>query len=227
MSDTQHTQVVGTLAGIFKNTAGLYEGNLEHYYKKIFLEGKNHHNGYHNFRHNMNILWECYQAVVYYNKHHPGQISPREARCLLIAAMYHDFDHSGMMGHDDLNVERAVRGFKAHMLPDDAENFVLVEVILRATQYPYPPRESEVSLLEQIIRDADLSQCLSIAWMQQVIFGLAQEWRKSPIDVLRGQIPFLKSLKFKTEWAEHAFPQESIDAKIEEVKEHLAILDGK
>jgi hypothetical protein len=78
--------------------------------------------------------------------------------------------------------------------------------------------------LAQIIRDADLAQALSSAWIQQVVFGLAQEWELSPLEVLKGQGSFLTGLSFSTYWAQQLFPQELIQAKIEEVEQLLQLL---
>ncbi len=82
-----------------------------------------------------------------------------------------------------------------------------------------------MDLLVQIIREADTSQCLSVAWIQQVIFGLATEWGKTPIEVLRMQEPFLKSLKFSTTWGKQMFPSSLLKEKIREAQELIDVLD--
>jgi len=83
---------------------------------------------------------------------------------------------------------------------------------------------SELDLSGFIIRDADLSQALSVAWFQQTIFGLSTEWGKEPIEVLQMQERFHRSFEFQTEWAREMFPPEVIEAKIDESKEFLEIL---
>ena len=64
-----------------------------------------------------------------------------------------------------------------------------------------------------------------VAWIQQVIFGLAGEWNKQPLEVLRMRESFLKNLKFQTEWARQFFPQNAIDDKIAEARELLQLLE--
>ena len=147
-------------------------------------------------------------------------------RNLLIASLFHDFDHSGTMGDDDLNIIKAIRGLEKHIVLADKSSLEEIKGIIRATQYPYDVASDKLNLSGQIIRDADLSQAFSVAWIQQVIFGLAAEWGKKPIEVLGSQTPFLKSLRLHTKWAQIQFPQETIDGKIQEVQELLELLNG-
>ncbi|MDP3954167.1 MAG: hypothetical protein Q8Q06_01980 [bacterium] len=144
---------------------------------------------------------------------------------ILIAALFHDFDHSGRVGQDDLEIERAVRGLRANILGIDKYFQNDIEHLIRATEFPYKVPSSELTLEAQILRDADLSQALSVAWIQQVVFGLAEEMRKTPLEILKMQEGFLSNLKFSTDWAKQAFTQESIELKIEESRELLEILE--
>lgn len=148
-------------------------------------------------------------------------------RNLLIGILFHDFDHSGLFGNDDLNIERALRGLRKYILDDDRDDVEYIEPIIRATEYPYTISSQDLSLSQFIIRDADLSQALNVAWIQQVVLGLAKEWNQKPIDVLKSQEPFLKILKFETQWAKDLYPEEKIKEKIEEARELFEILEEK
>ncbi len=212
----------GDLPEIVRNDAGHYEGDLKHYFKVVFFKAQNLQKGYHNFRHMLHVLWLCYLACIFYK----GKITKRDARDLLIAAIFHDFDHPGAMGEDDLNIERAVRGFRKHILPEDAPHAENIIAIMRATQYPYTCDSATLSLLAQIIRDADMGQAMAAAWLQQVIFGLSEEWGKTPLEVLQIQPKFLANVKFCTEWGRQQFPQSQLDEKVRESQELLAILTG-
>src|SRR5260370_41326717 len=57
---------------------------------------------------------------------------------------------------------------------------------------------------------------VSPVWIQQIVIGLAQEWEMKPLEVLRKQASFLAALPFNTHWARELFPQQLIDAKIDE-----------
>lgn len=212
---------IKSLPEVISNKVGLYEGNLEHYLRVLFTQAQNLWFPYHNFRHMLHVVWLTYQGCEYYDR----ELSQRQMRDVLIAALFHDFDHSGMMGNDDLNIERACRAVEKHALPEDRRNVLVIQNLIRATEYP-PARYSVWGRLPDILRDADLSQAFSTAWIQQVVFGLAAEWRKTPLEVLKMQHGFLSSLKLRTEWARQLFPQELIDAKIAEAQALLKILEG-
>ncbi|MEK7124443.1 MAG: hypothetical protein AAB877_02040 [Patescibacteria group bacterium] len=212
--------VRGNLPEIIRNDEGLYEGDLKFYFKTIFDHAQNHQNGYHNFRHTFHIVWLVYQACRYYK----AVLSPRQMRILLIAAMWHDFDHPGILGNDDLNIERAIRGFKKHVPMIDLDCTERIFEIIASTEFPYKTDTRTQPLPEQIIRDADMGQSFAMAWLQQVVFGLAEEWGRSPIEILKSQPAFLRSVRFFTDWGKEMFPQEQISAKIKESEELLELL---
>ena len=206
--------VKGDLVEIIENRECGYPGDLKAYFKIVFGSAQNVLLPYHNFRHMLHVLWLCYQAAAFYGP----KLTGRECRHLFIAALFHDFDHSGLAGNDDLNVERSVRAMKKHLLPFDAGYVGHIEQIIRATEYPHTVPSADLPLVCQIIRDADLAQALSPAWIQHVVFGLAAEWGKKPIEVLGMQAAFHRNLKFHTEWAQTQFPQSAIDEKVSEAE---------
>ncbi len=217
--------VSGSLPELINNDRGLYEGNLIHYARVVFRAAQNLANPYHNLRHMFHVPYLCYLAICYYAQHYPGRISKLEARYLLIAALFHDFDHPGIMGHDDLNIARSVRGLDKHILDDDRSHFEVIKILMQATEYPYTVESDDLTLLGKILRDADMLQVLCSAWLQQVVVGLSAEWSMTPTEILRMQPGFLGQLKLHTEWAQNMFPQDDIDAKIAEAEALLAIFD--
>jgi hypothetical protein len=211
---------IETIPQAINNEAGLYEGDLKYYFKVIFLNAQNRFHPYHNLRHMLHVFWMCYQACVHYS----DSMSPEEKRILLIASLFHDFDHSGMSGNDDLNIARAIRGLEKYLLNEDQIYLDEIAKIIKATEFPYTIPTHQLSHCQKIIRDADIAQVFSVAWIQQVILGLAKEWGKPPLDVLQMQEGFLKGINFGTTWARELFPQEIIDGKIKENREIIAIL---
>ena len=97
--------------------------------------------------------------------------------------------------------------------------------MIEATHYPYKTKSEELGLLANIIRDADLAQVFSPAWIQQVVIGLALERGTAPIEVLKGQAAFLGDLSFHTPWARDLFPPELVNAKIEEAAKLVRLLE--
>jgi len=174
----------------------------------------------------LHVLWLCHQACRY----HQSRLTPRQMRDLLIAALFHDFDHPGHPhpGENDpdrVNIPIAIAGLRRYVMSADRAFLPQIEALIEATHYPYKIGSDKLDLLGQIIRDADLAQALSPAWIQQVVFGLAKEWEVSPFEVLKGQGSFLAGLSFSTCWAQQLFPQELIQAKIEEVEQLLRLLE--
>jgi hypothetical protein len=214
--------IKGGIPEAVKNTENLYEGNLKHYFKTVFFQARNVNNGYHNFRHMMHVFWLCYLACIYYR----SELSPRRMRNLLIAAMFHDFNHSGKKEPDRKQIQRATDSFLMNVLEEDNESIADILTFIRLSEYPYqlPSVSSMIELEVQILRDADLSQALNVAWIQQVIFGLAEEWGKEPIEILETQEKFLSDLKFSTDWARRMFRPLDVQQKIQEAKELLDIL---
>jgi hypothetical protein len=152
-------------------------------------------------------------------------------RNLLIAALFHDFDHPGHShpGENDpdrINIQIAVAGLRRHILPAEHVFLPEIETLIEVTQYPYKVSGDKLDLRGQIIRDADLAQALSSAWIQQIVIGLAAEWGVHPIEVLRAQASFLAALSLHTRWARELFPQELIQAKIEEGEQLLRLLEA-
>jgi hypothetical protein len=218
----------GDLPQIIVNEERLYDGDLAVYFRVLFFKASNLNHPYHNFRHMLHVLWLCYQACRYYR----NELSPCQMRILLIAALFHDFNHSGRPhpGKEDpdgINIETAIAGLRRYITPDDRALLPEIEVVIEATHFPHQTASEKLDLLGKIIRDADLAQALSPAWIQQVVIGLAREWRVKPLAVLRAQRSFLATLPFNTQWARELFPQQMIEAKIEEVEKLLRLLESE
>ena len=231
--------IAGSLPYIINNSDGLYEGNLRQYYRDVFHQGTHVNNAYHHFGHNLYVVYACYEACLYYQNVWPllasiatQSPSKREMRNLLVAAIFHDFDHTGKAIDekgkavpDSINIARAIEGLQRYILPEDQLYFDSIASLIRVTEFPYKVSSIELPLLCQIIRDADISHSLSHTWLQQVVFGLAEEQKKTPFEILKDQGNFYrKFLKFTAQWAKEKFRQSEIDRKIAEVEAHLEIL---
>ena len=211
-----------TISGIILNQDNLYEGDLKEPFKNFVEHAANLYHPYHNFRHSTHILWLCYQASLFYK----DQLSKREIRNLLIAALFHDFDHAGKVDVTDIeNIENAIKGLEKHVSHEDVGHVGEISNLIRYTEFPHKNSGSEIPLSGQILRDADLSQVLSNAWMQAILLGLGQERGKTFAEMLKGQVSFLENVTFATEWAQQAFPPEAISRKQTEVQELLKILN--
>jgi hypothetical protein len=222
------SKISGDIPKIIINAESLYEGNLVCYFRVIFFKATNITNPYHNLRDMLHVLWLCHKACRYYRH----KLTPSQMRVLLIAALFHDFDHPGHphpgeKDPDKINIPIAISGLRRYIMAGDRALMPAIEGIIEATHFPYTIGSDKLDLLGKIIRDADLAQALSPVWIQQVVIGLAQEWEVTPLEVLRAQKSFLAALPFNTEWARELFPQELVDAKIEEAETLLRLLEAE
>ncbi len=209
-----------SIVHLINNTDEEYPGDLAWYFKILFQEATNRYHPYHNFRHMLHVTWEAYDGCIYH------KLSPREFRNVLVAAMFHDFNHSGCSaGSDDLEILHSIHAFEKYMDPIDTEYAGIIISHIKATEYPYVVQEEELSIGSRILRDADMSQVFSGAWIQQILFGLSLEMRVSPEDFLKKQEMFVKRIvEFHSEWGEEKFGDQ-VPAKVQEVKMYLSFLE--
>ena len=208
-----------TLLEIINNKESLYQGDLRYYFKVLFFKAPNLTAPYHNFRHMLTVTAQVYNGAKYmeYDK-----VGKDRFRALLIAALFHDFAHSGKVGNDKLEVERAIRALYHHLHEDDTPLLSEIEGLISITEFPHGV--CDPSTAGKILRDADMAQSFSDVWMQQILFGLAEERGVAPIVQLQDQINFLSNLKFYTPWGETF--KEKLTNRIKEAKGFLEILQS-
>ena len=210
---------IKTIAELIGNIEGKYPGDLSWYFKILFCEATNLYNPYHNLRHMLHVTWEAYDGCIYHN------LRPEQFRSVLVAAMFHDFNHSAGTGNDDLEVKCAIRAFEKYMDPVDAGNAREIITHIKATEYPYVIHTEKLLIGSKILRDADMSQTFSVAWIQQILLGLSSEMRMTPEDFLKTQEIFMERvLKFHSVWGERKFGHQK-PSRIAEVKEYLRFLE--
>lgn len=157
---------------------------------------------YHNFDHLLVVTKWCGRLA------NMLQLPENETRALLLAAIFHDYDHSAGKEEDYINVERAVTALKhfcaVHRIDQETVDFAVDCV--RVTEFPFI-REPQ-NLAQQIIRDADLLQSIEPNYEDVLVGGLRKELevkfkRKIPrAEFCENQVKFLEGLKFFTTPAE-------------------------
>jgi len=203
---------------IVNNEEKLYDGDLRHYYSLVF-SAPNVNNPYHNFRHMMHVFCSTYEGAAFVN--YQFNFGSRRLRALLIAALFHDYGHSGQMGDDGQEVTTAINFLQTNLLPSDQDLWPEIKELISATKFPHENRETSLGVM--IIRDADMSQLLSGVWLQQIIFGLAQEMSILPLANLNREIDFLHSLEFQSDWGKQVLAPQ-IPERIAELKGLLQLL---
>jgi hypothetical protein len=136
-------------------------------------------------------------AMTLFNEY-VDDLTPNDKLNLGIAALFHDFNHSGGKLKDDENIELALTALKEYL--DDTNKSDLyndVKKIIIATEFPH--KDINLNLTQKIIRDADTmggisKDCMSVAK------ALAKELNKTFEDFIPTQIKFLQSAKYNTDY---------------------------
>lgn len=188
-----------TIITIISNPEGVYEGDLKHYFKVVF-NAPNAQVPYHNFRHMMHITCQTYDAIKYY-----GDFERRRARALLIAALFHDYGHKGVVGNDSENIAVALSAIRHYVLDRDKDLLPEIEGLISVTEFPH--KDCDATRSVQILRDADMTPAFDDVWIQEVVFGLSKEFGIDALSFLRQELEFIPSVKFSTTWAMEKFSQ--------------------
>ena len=178
---------------------------------------------YHNLNHLLTVVFYCDTMSNHY------KVTGTDKDNILLAALFHDVNHTGGKESDVVNVENSKNAIQQFMstismdpeytygegisYPFDIE---LICSLLDATQYPYVIAEDKLTLLQQIIRDADLMQIFEYNWIHQNIYGIAKELNKSVVEFLPLQRKFMESATFNTEYGKK-MREYGMDARIEEL----------
>ena len=207
------------IVDIINNVDATYPGNLRHYFRKL-MGFSNLRAPYHNLRHWLHVLWQSYDGAMFH------KLSPDEVRDIGIATLFHDAGHSGKIGNDSAEIERALEIVHLVLLPEDEWRFKNISYLIRATQFPYVIPVDELTISARIIRDADMSQNFSPVWIQQSWIGLATEMGVDPVAFLHSQPGFLTSIKFWSMWGQRKFG-DALTEHIKEVEGYISIMkDG-
>lgn len=161
---------------------------LEFYFHILLIENKGATNPYHNNYHILTVFINCYKAAK------KERLEKKEIRILLIAALFHDFNHSAGQYTDDVNVKNSISAFWKYSVESEIDSEKIIEII-KATQFPYIIPENELSIEQKIIRDCDLMQWYESNYLQQVFYGLSQEMKLNFKDSPLGYIKFLEGMK--------------------------------
>lgn len=169
---------------------------LQKAFKYIILNNKSNDNPYHNLNHLLTVLKYCYigskKELI---------TDEKELRELLLAAIFHDVNHSGGKKTDDINVSNSKKAIKEFVESQKIDVSIdAINEILDATQYPYVLDDSKLNKRQSIIRDADLMQVFEYNWIHQNIYGLSSELNMGFLDFVKPQRKFLDSVEFNTKW---------------------------
>lgn len=169
---------------------------LQKAFKYILLNSKSNNGPYHNLNHLLTVLKYCYLGAL-----SEGIKDEKELRELLVAAIFHDVNHTIGKEKDDVNVQNSKDAIDKFVKQEEIDvDTDYMNKLLDATQYPYVIEGKELDLKQGIIRDADLMQVLEYNWIHQNIAGLSSELKMDFLDFVQPQRKFLESAAFNTDW---------------------------
>ncbi len=165
-------------------------------YRYVLANNTGDSNPYHNNKH---LLFVFEQSVfVLFEKYRKQYgLKSTDKIELGLAAIFHDFNHSGGKLKDSENIEIAISGLNDFLdeNPDIDVNRENIANIIRATEYPH--KDMELNELQKIIMDADMIGGISDNWFD-IINRMASEFGKTLIDFIPIQIGFLDAVKYNT-----------------------------
>lgn len=180
-------------------------------YNYVMTNNQGNKNPYHNNFHLESVANTALEGCLYYSKCNTDifklPILDTEAiQLVLLAALFHDFNHTGSGKDDRLNISIAKDGFYNFLLtePDMIETWKvhIIYDLIDATCYPYTIENKDLNLLQKIIRDADILQgMLCQNYIHGVVGALAQEMNLPFKTMIEGQESFLRNSIFATDWA--------------------------
>jgi hypothetical protein len=171
-----------------------------------FVKEKNPSNNlpYHNWYHACCMVEKVIEGANYHN------LPYRSMRHLAVAALLHDFAHSGGHRNDAANIQIALAGAYALecIRPDrtvaNGIDMSELEELIKVTEYPYVL--DPICIEHRIIRDADLMQGLRPTWKEMIIDNLRQEMsialkkEISEQEMLVGSHKFLSNITPLSNW---------------------------
>lgn len=180
---------------------------------------------YHNWRHINHVVVNTSRGACYH------QLPEAQHRDLAVAALFHDYDHSGGVTDDVRNVSRACEGFlqwyrtqPAHCC--DADH---VLTLIRSTQTPLAVPLEQLS--QCIMRDADLMENGLDTWHEQIMNGVRYELEvklQRPItyeQMLAMQLEYHAGVTWNTQWGQQ-FAQQHIAPVLQWIQHQLQPASG-
>ena len=137
---------------------------------------------------------------------------PFYAKDLFVAALFHDYNHTGGREDDSANIMRALDAmWDWSKMYDPGQSYFdpdLVANLIMATQFPWQAHtydEAGFDDMRDILRDADILASAEIAGFSMPITGLPVELEHklgkvlSPTEMVAGQHDFMTKLQLHTE----------------------------
>ena len=152
-----------------------------------------------NTYHNIDRLFTVFKYTTILSE----QISIKNEIELFIAALFHDYNHLGKMGNDNLNIEKAKYTVAEFHKLFPEFNLDIVHYLIDCTEYPYTVKDKALTIEGKMIRDADMSYILEDISIVKLYYGLRNEFDQTLETFLDNQTNFLSNVKFYTPYLQN------------------------
>ena len=164
--------------------------------KNYITENNKVDNYYHNNKHMIDVFNNSMMLFDEHKKEY--DLKSMDKVCLGLAALFHDYNHSGGKMKDDENIEITLNELKVYL--DNINKLGLynnISGIIQATEFPH--KDIDLNILQKIIRDADTMGGIVNGWTF-VVNSLAKESNKTLKDFIPNQIKFIENVKFNNDY---------------------------
>jgi hypothetical protein len=165
--------------------------------KYISKNNKGIKNIYHNNNHMINVLNNSKMLFNIYQKKY--NLTNNDKFILVIASLFHDFNHSGGKLTDNENIKNALIGLKNFLEENELDNYYSnIKNLIECTEFPH--KKIELTVLQKIIRDADTISGIRDGW-ENIIKNLAEESNIELKEFIPIQIKFLNTINFNMKYS--------------------------
>lgn len=184
----------------------------------LIKNNESNHLPYHGIDHVFMVYEKCKYSVNRAEYRH----TVKHINELLIAALFHDYNHSGGKLKDSENIKNAIIGCKAFVdelnsTSDEATvSMEIVTDIIKATEYPN--NMTQLTVEQQIIQDADMGYLFENIAIVKLYSGLRDEFGTTLDEFLQNQLKFLNSVKFHSRTLQHAWDYTYRQIRIDELQ---------
>lgn len=199
------------------------ELNLEYYLNIILTKNASNVIPYHNLKHTLTMMTNAYD--IWSDSETKIDKIEKELRAICIAALFHDFNHSGgTLQSDSDNISLAIDAWRKYS-KEDPFWLGFVEGLIRGTQYPYT--SNEPTIFVKILRDADMMQWFEDDFISHTLMGLNKEMlgkSSLSIQMLEGQLKFMTGAKWHTPFAKDKY-EKHFSTKVDQIKWLIQLLN--
>jgi hypothetical protein len=164
--------------------------------KNYISENNKTENAYHNNKHMIDVF---NNSMTLFDEHQKEyELTENDKLHLGLAALFHDFNHSGGKLKDDENIKLALTSLKEYLdSTNKSKLYNDIKHIIIATEFPH--KDIQLDFLQKIIRDADTMGGITEDWIS-IVKSLAKEYNKTLQEFIPTQIKFLDTVKFNTDY---------------------------